>query len=150
MLASTLGDLQAPPALGWNVCSAGKGRQRAKDSDTRHRAQPGAGGRSQGSAQPCCLEGSAGAQETGYCAQGGWVMGNGCVSKIRHQESEVHHETFLPYYRQGRGLNLRGQEVPQEAGAESLPEDTLWVLQSALQGAGMDVPASNIHTYAKV
>ena len=76
-------------------------------------------------------------------------MGNGCVSKIRHQESEVHHETFLPYYRQGRGLNLRGQEVPQEAGAESLPEDTLWVLQSALQGAGMDVPASNIHTCDK-
>ena len=34
MLLSTLGDLQAPFALGWNICSAGKGGQRAKDSDT--------------------------------------------------------------------------------------------------------------------
>ena len=56
MLASTLGDLQAPLALGWNVYSAQKGRQRAKDSDTRHRDQSGgAGGRAQGSTQPCCL-----------------------------------------------------------------------------------------------
>lgn len=103
-------------SLGWKAYSAGKGRQKAKDSDSRHRAQQGGAGRAaQGSAERCCL----GAWETGGCAQGCSRLGNGCVSKVRHQGSEVNHETCLPYCIQERGLTLRGQEVPQDAGADS-------------------------------
>ena len=155
MLTSTLGDLQASLALGWNVCSAGKGGQRAKDSDTRHRAQPGgAVRRAQGSAQLCCLgEGgcSAGAQETGCCTQGGWrrVMGMFPRSGTKSQKLIRKHSCLTV----GKGvscLTFRGQEIPQRLEqTPSLPMDTLWVQQSAMQGAGMDVPDSNIHTCDK-
>lgn len=96
-------------SLGWNVCSAGKGKQMAKDPEIRHRAQLGAAGRTaQGSVQPCCLGGSAGAWETGPCAQGCSRLADGCASKVMHQGSEDAHETFLPYCRQERSLALRG------------------------------------------
>ena len=65
-------------SLGWKVCSAGKGRQMAKDSDSRHRAQQGGAGRTaQGSAELCCLGGQLGLGKQEAVLRGApvWVMG---------------------------------------------------------------------------